>query len=616
MQRFLPPAGGGRVLITSRNALWPAGQALEVPVLDLQAAAGFLAARTGDGDHQAAAGLAEAVGGLPLALEQAAAYIEATGDDLAGYLAAFRKRRADLLSRGQPSGYTGTVAATWELAFTQVEQSDPGAAALLRLLAFYAPEAIPLRLLLHDRPGLAGKLSPQVGGLLVLLEDELAASDAVAALRQYSLVRGAADGAVSMHRLVQAVTADRMPGELRDAWRQAAATVIEAALPGDPRQPGTWPVFAALLPHAQAALAVDSDGLTRIASYLGLSGTYLTAREYSRGLVDERVRVLGAEDPGTLAARSYLAFWTGAAGDAAGARDQYAALLPITNRVLGAEQARALATRGNLARFSGEAGDAAGARDQYAVLLPITERVLGLEHPDTLATRRSLARWTGEAGDAAGARDQYAVLLPISEQVLGAEDPRTLSTRDNLAHWTGEAGDAAGARDQFAALLPVEEQVLGSEHPDTLTTRHRLATWTGMAGDAGGARDQYAALLPLHERVLGPEHPGTLATRNHLAWSTGEAGDAAGARDQYAALLPIRERVSGPEHPDTLATRDDLAWSTGEAGDAAGARDQYAALLPVRERVLGPEHPATLATRRSLAFWTKAADDGAERGVK
>jgi hypothetical protein len=122
VQRFLPPAGPGRVLITSRNALWPAGQAVEVPVLDCQVAAGFLAARTGDADHQAAAGLAEAVGGLPLALEQAAAYIEATGDGLAGYLAAFRKRRADLLSRGQPAGYTGTVAATWELAFTLVEQ--------------------------------------------------------------------------------------------------------------------------------------------------------------------------------------------------------------------------------------------------------------------------------------------------------------------------------------------------------------------------------------------------------------------------------------------------------------------------------------------------------------
>ena len=83
-----------------------------------------------------------------------------------------------------------------------------------------------------------------------LLDDELAARDAVAALRRYSLVRPAGDGAVSVHRLVQAVTADQMPDELRGAWRRAAAALVEAALPGDPRQPGTWPVFAALLPHA------------------------------------------------------------------------------------------------------------------------------------------------------------------------------------------------------------------------------------------------------------------------------------------------------------------------------------------------------------------------------
>ena len=92
-------------MITSRTALWPPRQAVEVPVLDLDAAAGFLAARTGDPDPQAAAGLAEAVGGLPLALEQAAAYIQATGDSLATYLAVFRRRRTDLLARGEPAGY-------------------------------------------------------------------------------------------------------------------------------------------------------------------------------------------------------------------------------------------------------------------------------------------------------------------------------------------------------------------------------------------------------------------------------------------------------------------------------------------------------------------------------
>ena len=406
----------------------------------------------------------------------------------------------------------------------------PGAAGLLRLLAFCAPEAVPLRLLLRPRPGLAGQLSPQVAETLApLLEDELAAGDAIAALRRYSLVRPAGDGAVSVHRLVQAITADQMPAQLAQAWRQAATAVVEAALPGDPEQPGTWPVFAALLPHAQAALPADSGGMARVASYLGQSGSYVAARELSRGMLEERAQVLGAEDPGTLNARAHLAYWTGAAGDAAGARDQYATLLPIRERVSGAEHPHTLNARAGLARWTGEAGDAAGARDQYAVLLPIFERVSGAEHPDTLNARGSLARWTGEAGDAAGARDQYAVLLPIFERVSGAEHPGTLTARGHLAYWTGEAGDAAGARDQYAVLLPIQERVLGAEHPETLNARGNLAYWTGAAGDAAGARDQFAVLLPIQERVLGAEHPDTLNARGHLAYWTKKAAGGRGS---------------------------------------------------------------------------------------
>ena len=111
--RFVPPAGPGRVLITSRNQIWPPGQALEVPVLDPQVAAEFLVGRTGDADRQAALELAGELGGLPLALEQAAAYVQASGETLAGYLALFRQRRADLLGRGEPTGYSETVATTW-----------------------------------------------------------------------------------------------------------------------------------------------------------------------------------------------------------------------------------------------------------------------------------------------------------------------------------------------------------------------------------------------------------------------------------------------------------------------------------------------------------------------
>jgi len=192
VERFLPPAGRGRVLITTQNQHWPPARVLQVPVLDTDVAAGFLISRTADTDQRAAGAagdLAAELGGLPLALEQAGAYIQATGDSIAAYLASFRRRRADMLDRGEPTGYSETVATTWRLAFEQLQHAAPGAAGLLRVLAYCAPEVIPLSLLLHPRPGLAEQLGDEVAPVLVpLLEDELAAKDAIAALRRYSLI--------------------------------------------------------------------------------------------------------------------------------------------------------------------------------------------------------------------------------------------------------------------------------------------------------------------------------------------------------------------------------------------------------------------------------------------
>jgi hypothetical protein len=202
---------------------------------------------------------------------------------------------------------------------------------LLRLLAFYAAEAIPVGLLLQPRlRRIKGLPRPLAKVLRPLLKDPLAAADAIAALRRYSLVRPAGDGAMSVHRLVQAVTADQMPAGLSRAWRQAAA-LVEAALPGDPQQPATWPAFAALLPHAQAALPPGSGAMADLAFFVGYSGGYAAARDFSRALLEDRTRVLGPEHPDTLLAHVNLAALTGEAGDAAGARDQLAALCQSTS---------------------------------------------------------------------------------------------------------------------------------------------------------------------------------------------------------------------------------------------------------------------------------------------
>ena len=358
---FVPPAGPGRVLITTQNQVWPPGRALDVPVLDVEVAAGFLVSRTGDADEVAARELAGLLGGLPLALEQAAAYVQATGTTLARYLPLFRDRQADLLARGEVPGHPADVAATIGLALSRLAEQAPAAAGLVRLLAFLAPEPVPLALLLAtDRA--ADRLSPAVAAAVGgLLGDEVAAGDAIAALRRYSLLTPAGDGLVLVHRLVQAVTRARLPADEADGWQQAAAALVDAAIPADVRLPAAWPACAALLPHARAVLDLTSDGSWEIARYLGFSGSYPAARDLCQLIADAYTDsdAYGPEYRDTLGARNQLAIWTGMAGDAAGARDQFAALLPVRERILGAEHPYTLTTRHNHAYWTREAGDAA-----------------------------------------------------------------------------------------------------------------------------------------------------------------------------------------------------------------------------------------------------------------
>jgi hypothetical protein len=608
LQGVLPPKGRGRVLITSQNPYWSSSPVLNVPVLAQDVAAAFLLKRTGSADKTAALELAGELGGLPLALEQSGAYMQSTGRSISGYLDLFRQRRTDLLARGEPAGYDKQVATTWALAFDQLWQTAPLAVALLRLLACLAPEQIPLHMLLRPLPGLSDSLP---AGLAPLLDDAVAADVAVASLRQFSLVSPERDGLVSVHRLVQAVTLGQLPADEAEPWRHAARSLIEAALPADPQQPGTWPTYAALLPHAQATLPAEGDGMAQIAAFLGSSGNYTAARILQEQILDARRQVFGSGHPDTLKAGANLATWIGEAGDLAAARDQSAALLPDFEKVFGSRHPDTLTARVSLARWTGQAGDPVAARDQSAALVPDLEQMHGPDHLDTLTARDNLATWTGEAGDPAAARELFAAVVPDLARTLGHDHPDTLGARVNLAGWTGVAGNPAAARDLFAGLLPDCQRRLGPAHPMTLIVRGMVARFNGEAGDPGAARDQTAALVPDIEQVHGPRHPNTLITRALHARFTGEAGDPAAARDVFTALLPDLDRVLGSDHVDTLLARVRLARFTGEAGNLTAARDQSPAAVRDCTRVLGPDHPHTLTARDNLATWTGEAGDPA-----
>lgn len=144
--RLLPPAGNGHVLVTTRATGWmDHRRSVGVAPLQPSSASELLQSLSGDSDQEAAAELAELMGRLPLALAQAGAFCGTAGMPLAQYLRLYRDQRASLHRTGTAPDYNATVATTWVLAF---ERLSSHARALLNLLSFYAPDAIPVHRLL------------------------------------------------------------------------------------------------------------------------------------------------------------------------------------------------------------------------------------------------------------------------------------------------------------------------------------------------------------------------------------------------------------------------------------------------------------------------------------
>jgi Tetratricopeptide repeat len=603
-RRWIPAKGDGHVLVTTQDGAWPASQTLQVTPIEPQAAVDFLLDSAQSTDHASAEAIARELGLLPLALAQAAAFVQTTGRTLADYLRLLRSDHAAVLARGAPAAHATPVVATWSLALSELAATTPGSVALLRIAAFLSADAVPFRLLFDEGFEVPEPADdPEIAGLVrSLCRRRLAIDDAVTGLRRYSLITPPSD-TFSVHRLVQAATRDELTTAQRRAWRSVAVSLIENAIPQDVRPRAVWPTCRLLLPHANLVADPLGAAAWRLAEFLGASGDYATARAQWDFLARAFVERLGPEHPRTLAARANLAHWAGEAGDAVAARDALGTLVSRLEQISGPEATDTLAARADLAWWTGMTGNRAAARDLMGAQLPIRERVSGPEHPDTLRERASHARWTGSAGDAAQARDLLNALLPVRVRVSGVEHPETLVVRSQLARWTGLAGEAATARDMFAELVAVRQRILGPEHPHTLAATSRLAYWTGAAGDPATARDMYAAMLSVHENVLGPEHPTVLAERADYARWTGEAGNAQAARDLYRTLSPTLERAFAPDHPEALATRGELARWTALAGDVTSARALYGELLRAHERVYGPDHPKTAALRADTQRW-------------
>jgi tetratricopeptide (TPR) repeat protein len=352
------PPGSGRVLVTSRNPTWT-GLAATVPVdvLPHAEAVAFLQRRLGR-DDPALDRLAAALGDLPLALEQAAAYLEETVSSPGEYLELLGARARELLALGQPATTAQTIATTWAVSLDQLRQQAPAAEDLLVLLAFLAADDTPRRLLAEHAAELPERLAATVA-------DPLAYQQTIAALRRYSLLKTSADS-LSVHRLVQAVVRQQLDHDQQQHWASAALHLVCAAFPTEPLDPAVWPASARLLPHALAVTdhaTTLSVGPQTTAWLLAEAGAYVFERAdypHARKLHERAVAIrearLGPDHPDTAQSLRYLAFVLSIQGDLDGAHSLFERALSIRAARLGPDHPLTAQSREHLAAVVVELG--------------------------------------------------------------------------------------------------------------------------------------------------------------------------------------------------------------------------------------------------------------------
>ena len=633
LKPYLPAGGQARILVTSNAHAWRGvAELVEIRLWPKEIGADYLIARTGrDDERDVARALSEALGGLPLAHEQAAAYCERLDLPLAEYQKRFAASPAKFLDtdKDAPAEYHDglTVAKTFALAIEEAARLHPAAEPLIVHAAFLAPEPIPLFLFSEGREQFAEPLAS------ALADDGL--DEAVAALRTFALVDretvpderdpSVTTDCIRLHRLVRQVAAMRGDGDRREDMRAALVKALAAVYPPRIwRDPRTWPRARRL--DAQTVALLGDDALlpeqaeAEAANVLMCAGQYrqyaLAAFAEARALLERaaaiRERVSGPEDRETATSLNNLALLLEIQGDLAGSRRLFERTLAIREKVFGAAHPDTASCLNNLGNVLQQQGDLAGARPLFERALAIYEKVHGAEHADTASCLANLAFVLKAQGDLAGARSHYERALTIFEKVLGPEHPNVAISLNNLALLLQQQGELAEAQALMERAVAIREKTLGPEHPGTATSLNNLARLLQRQGDLAGARPLMERALAILEKTLGPEHRNVASGLNNMALLLQQQGDVAGSRALMERALAITEKALGPEHPSTAISLNNLGRLLQDQGDLAGAQPLMERALAISETALGREHPETNRLLGNVANLMRVANQPAE----
>ncbi|MET9366288.1 FxSxx-COOH system tetratricopeptide repeat protein [Streptomyces griseoflavus] len=595
VRRYFPTSGPGKVIVTSRNRAWErVATPLPVNVFERQESIELLQKRSPDLSTEDADRLAEALGDLPLAVEQAGAWSAVTGMLVEEYLDLLAQRSPEILELDPAPDYPVSVAAAWDISLERIQENNPGARQLLDICASMAPEPIPRSIL---RGGRGVNITPQVDSLL---RESVKLGRAVRDLSQFSLIKtDPRTDTLQMHRLLQTVLLAKLGPEQRRQMREAAHQLLSAAKLGHFASSQEWPAYQALLPHILASRAVTSTDtyvrelISDTVFFLYYWGDHEGAADLARQAWSAWLAASGEEDNHVIRITKTFAFALLQVGQIGEAIPLAERALEVSRRIDAEPEdlVDSLCALADARRYQGRFEEA---RDLGQEATELARSRFG---PDDTTTLRAIHSW-GVDLRLCGQFDEALTLDEENarqrESTFGPRSFLTLNTLNALSIDMRESGNYPAAREFQEEVHRRARGVMGEQHPLTLRAARNLAVCLRRDGALAEALKLSEETLRNFVTRYGPVQADSLSTAINLSVDLRLAGDLERSRElgeqtagHYAALL-------GDDHAYTLLTKANLAATmraVGALDRAAELEDEAADRLAA---TLGREHVMAL----------------------
>lgn len=486
------PQGTARVLITSRYQEFDPSVAylMRLDYWDDETTVAFLNKRAGRGTELEARALAEQLGGLPLAAEQAGAFLHQRPTmRFADYEAKLLERLRDK-PPNLPAAYPDSVWATMTAALDAVQERDEGEAALdiLNLCAFLSPEGVDLQLLQGTAQHTDVLPEPPRD---ILADDRI--HEALRALTGYALLKVTEDphwgSVLILHRLLAVVARARLTTAEADKWSMVAVRMIRAAMwsrEGPMADTSVWPVYARLASHAKALRELEpAPGAARedLGNILNEIGLYLDAR-----------------------------------GDIDGAISLLRRSLAIKEAVYGENSKELAIALGNLAgRLLAREENWEEAEMSFASRMKILEAVC---EPNDPLIANTLVNWA----ELDSKRKRFPEAIERIERAAELDKSAHGVNSTQYANCLNNLGVTYGF---WAREVP--------DRPDLWTKSEKL----------------HQESFRITRALRGPRHPETATCISHLACKLADAGDIARAAQQMARAVAVDLSLDQLAHPLT-----------------------------------------------------------------